>query len=239
MDYSFSIPLSVSTSNSLLQQGYIHVGDELQSWLDTHDDFSHFKQSWDNLPADNYLNDSGHYRNRRYAVFQYIAGELIKSPLEPHYQTLKYNNLHGGLYRHFNEIEPSEIKSPILKSLIEWNLDLISTTEQKNWRIQCHQFRISATEKEAGKPSPEGIHQDGADYVFIMLLDRHNVLGANNTIHDKSGRVLYETTLTQPGESILLNDKRHWHGVSNIYPKDTTIQNAYRDVLVLTFHHLE
>lgn len=224
-----------NASNAFLQQGYIHVED-LQSWICGQKDFSLFKNSWNDLPADNYLDDKGKYRYRRYAVFQSIAGTLHKLPLEPHYQTLKYNHLHGGLHRHFSEIKPSEIKSSILNRLIEWNLQLISTTEHNNWKIQCHQFRICATENEAGKPSPEGIHQDGADYVFIMLVDRHNVMGASSSIHDKSGHVIYETTMTKPGESILVNDRRYWHGVSNIYPKDKAIKDAYRDVLVMTFH---
>ncbi|MEE9351203.1 MAG: 2OG-Fe dioxygenase family protein, partial [Thiotrichaceae bacterium] len=88
---------------------------------------------------------------------------------------------------------------------------------------------------EAGKPSPEGIHQDGADYVFIMLLDRENVSGASNTIHNKSGGVIYEATLKQSGEAILIDDKRHWHGVSKVLQDDKNLE-SHRDVLVLTFH---
>ncbi len=239
MKHLASIPLSASTNDTFLQQGFIHVEDVVPSWICGQKDFLSFKKSWNTLPADNYLNGKGKYRYRRYAVFHSIACKLSKLPLEPHYQRLNYNHLHGGLYRHFCELKPAEIDSPILRNLIEWNLQLISSTEQKNWRIQCHQFRICATRNEAGKPSPEGIHQDGADYVFIMLLDRHNVTGASNTIHDESGRILFTTTLREAGESLLVNDKRYWHGVSDIYPKDKAIKDAYRDVLVMSFHHLK
>lgn len=221
------------------KQGYIHLTDaNIKTWLDHHSSFSSFKSSWNDLPSDNHLSDSGSYRYRRYAVLNSIAGKLSKLPLEAHYQTRSYNPINGGYYRHFSEVEASILDSPILKNLIDWNLQLISTKEPIDWRIQCHQFRICASELEAGKPSPEGIHQDGSDYVFIMLIDRHNIIGASNSIHDQQGNTLYKTVMTHTGEMILLDDKRHWHGVSEIHPKEKNKQ-AYRDVFVMTFHQLD
>lgn len=227
---------STSLKQTLEQEGYIHVAAaDLLAEIQQCADFKNFKDSWNDLSLDNHLIDSGKYRYRRYSVFNSIAGKLELLPSEPHFQTREYNPMHGGSYRYYQDIAAEVLRSDTLKSLIGWNIRLISTEEQKNWRIQCHQFRICATEFEAGKPTPEGVHQDGADYVFIMLLDRQNVLGSRNTIHGESGDIVYQTTLEETGEAILLNDKRFWHGVSEMTPKDKN-QKAYRDVLVLTFH---
>ncbi len=226
------------------RQGFIHVAeDSILDGIQQRSGFQFlhsFKQSWNDLPLDNHLRDEGKYRFRRYAVFNVQVNnaednEVRQLPIEAHYQSREYNNENGGYQRYFSELSLAVAESPILKELIEWNIELISTGKQKKWRVQCHQFRICATPLEAGKPSPEGIHQDGADYVFIMLLDRENVSGASNTIHNKSGGVIYEATLKQSGEAILIDDKRHWHGVSKVLQDDKNLE-SHRDVLVLTFH---
>ncbi len=218
------------------QQGFIHTTDtQAIDGIKKRGDFDSFTQSWNNLPLDDYLKDGGKYRFRRYAVFNYSHDTLNLLPIEPHYQARKYNDLHGGFYRHYKEFLPEVAESAILHYLIKQNINLLSTDKQQDWRVQAHQFRIRATETEAGKPSPEGIHQDGAEAVFIMLVDRKNILGASNTIHNEAQDVLYETTMKLAGESILVNDKRHWHGVSKAYP-DNNHAESHRDVLVLTFH---
>ena len=227
---------STTLINQLHQQGFLHVdsGSILGKYCNS-SEFQQFQRSWNDLPEDNHLLDNGHYRFRRYAVFTSIDGVLSKLPKEPHYQPRKYNHLHGGINRYFEELTPASIESPVFKQVINWNLGIISTKKYSNWRIQCHQFRICANQFERGKPAPEGIHQDGSNYVFIMLLGRNNVQGAENTIHNKQGEILYRTTLQTPGEALLVDDKRHWHGVSEIVPEDKN-QQGIRDVLVFTFH---
>jgi hypothetical protein len=41
-----------------------------------------------------------------------------------------------------------------------------------------HQFRIEARPGEQGKPTPEGMHRDGVDYVLVLLVDRRNIRAA-------------------------------------------------------------
>ena len=223
------------------QQGFIHITDtQAIDEIKKRGDFDKFTHSWNNLPPDNYLKDGGKYRFRRYAVFNYSHNKLTLLPIEPHYQARKYNGLHGGFYRYYEGFLAEIAEGAILHYLIRQNINLLSTDKQQGWRVQAHQFRIRATETEAGKPSPEGIHQDGAEAVFIMLVDRKNILGARNTIHNEEQDVLYETTMKRAGESILVNDRLHWHGVSKAYPDDNQAE-SHRDVLVLTFHkaHLQ
>lgn len=224
-----------SLAEQLHQHGFIHADtlSVVKNYVDT-PIFQQFQQSWDELPADKHLSDNGHYRFRRYSVFTHIDGVRKKLPREPHFQPRSYNHLHGGIYRHFSELTADTLSNPVLSEVIDWNISLISV-QQANWRIQCHQFRICASEFEAGKPAPEGVHQDGADYVFIMLVNRNNVSGAENTIHTLQGEVIYKTTLQMPGEALLVDDRRYFHGVSDIVPKDPQ-DPATRDVLVLTFH---
>ncbi len=93
-----------------------------------------------------------------------------------------------------------------------------------------------ANAEEAGNPSPEGIHRDGADFILIMVLKRENITGGVNHIYDDAKRLLFGSVLTEAGDAILIDDQSVWHGVSEIYPIDVN-KPAYRDVLVLTFHN--
>jgi hypothetical protein len=79
------------------------------------------------------------------------------------------------------------------------------------------------------------VHKDGAEYILIMMMDRHNVSGGVSHIYDNEMRPLGEGTLEQAGDLVLVNDHAVYHGVTEISPSDPT-HPAWRDVLVLTFH---
>ncbi|HIQ07557.1 MAG TPA: hypothetical protein EYH35_03765 [Thiotrichaceae bacterium] len=218
----------------LANQGYMH-GD-VKSILTSPSILKSLSQYWDDLPLDQYLKNNEQFRYRRYRVFEWDEGVLVKCPVEPHYQLEAYNTVYGGLYRHYAEIDSSPDLAMLLEGLMIWVLDLIMSTTN-HWRIQCHQFRVQATAQEQGQPTPEGIHQDGADFVFIMLMNRSNVKGGVSYIYnEKNGPAIYTTTL-QRNEFMMLDDHRYWHSVSNLEPEDES-KPAYRDVLVMTFHRL-
>lgn len=203
--------------------------------------FAHFKQSWENLAADNFLNDGGHYRYRRYAVFTWQAdkqsekGQLTLLPEEPHYQSTYRNAMNGGIYRTFEPFEKSTLENPVLSNIINWCTTYIRFNKEKSWRIQAHQFRIEANNNEVGKPTPEGIHRDGADFILIMLLQRDNITGGESHIYDASKKLLFSAVLETLGDAVLLDDHKVWHGVSEIHALNKA-NSGYRDVLVLTFH---
>jgi hypothetical protein len=231
-------------SQELKSQGYsvlqgFNISDS--QWSDIlqqmPNEFQQFYQSWDNLPADNFLSDGGHYRYRRYSLFNWLmSGDLELLPHEPHYQSTYRNNMNGGIYRDFEPFTKATIDNLILKNLIACIAPQFSFNNEKQWRVQAHQFRIVANADEAGNPSPEGIHRDGADFILIMVLKRENITGGVNHIYDDAKRLLFGSVLTEVGDAILIDDRKVWHGVSEIYPVDDT-KPAYRDVLVLTFHN--
>jgi hypothetical protein len=196
-----------------------------------------FKQSWQDLPADNFLNDGGHYRYRRYAVFTWDMKEkhLSLLPHEPHYQSTYRNAMNGGIYRNFEPFKQSTLENPILKKMIAGCLSMINPDGEHQWRIQAHQFRIEANSNEIGKPTPEGIHRDGADFILIMLIERNNITGGVSHIYANDKTLQFSAVLETLGDAILIDDQKVWHGVSEVYALDNT-HSGYRDVLVLTFH---
>ncbi len=198
--------------------------------------YTRFCESWNRLLPDAYLRDGGRYRQRRYSVFTWQYGKLTQLPHEPHYQSNYHNSVHGGFNRHFRGWLPTTISNPVFKEIIRWSLSQFVTNPAKKWRIQAHQFRINASADEIGKPTPEGVHKDGADYILIMLLGRHNVIGGESHVYDNNMQPLAQCTMQCRGDLLLANDHQVYHGVTPIVPEDKT-KPAWRDVLVLTFHH--
>lgn len=197
--------------------------------------YKRFRQSWNGLLSDPYLRDGGHYRYRRYSVFHWKNNSLEVLPYEPHYQSTHYNHVHGGINRHFRSWLPTTLHNPALKEIIRWATSQFSCSPAELWRIQAHQFRIVAREDQLGKPTPEGVHKDGAEYILIMMMDRQNIQGGVSRVYDNDMLPLAEGTLEQAGDLMLVNDHAVYHGVTEIGPADPA-QPAWRDVLVLTFH---
>lgn len=201
------------------------------------DDRAAFAASWADLPLDTHLPDGHRYRRRRHATLSALAGEAVFriEPHAPHYQSLDYNPLVGGVERWFAPIRPQIVAGPTFRSVLGFCLELFGNLRPgADWHIECHQFRIEARRDAAGLPTPEGVHRDGVDYVLVLLVNRTNIESGTTTVHDLDGRQLGSFTLSAPFDAALVDDARVKHGVTAVHPMDPEAR-AYRDVLVVTF----
>lgn len=198
-------------------------------------DVAAFAGSWNDLPLDTYMADGGRYRRRRHAVFTAEAGQLTRQPDQPHYQSLRDNPLNGGVARWFAPVRDDVADGPTLRSAIR----VLTTVADRRcratgrWRVEVHQFRIDARAGGPGKPTPEGVHRDGVDFVLVMMVGRRNVAHGVSTIADACGTPLVRVRLSEPFDTMLLDDARVRHGVSPIQALDPA-RPAFRDVLVVT-----
>jgi hypothetical protein len=200
-------------------------------------DWQRFAASWDDMPVDTYMADGGRYRRRRHAVYAVSNdGSIERQPHQPHYQSRDYNPLHGGIERWFAPIEPAIGAGPSLRTILDFCRGLFGSLAPAvgRWRAELHQFRIEARPGEAGRPTPEGMHRDGVDYVLVLLVQRRNIRRGTTTIHDLEGKRLGSFTLAAPFDAALVHDARVYHGVTPVEPVDPALP-AYRDVLVVTF----
>lgn len=197
-----------------------------------------FALSWDDLGKDLYMADGGRYRRRRYAAFMHADGQLMRKPHQPHYQSRDYNPLNGDVQRWFEPVLPATVEHPVTQAIFDVCMSVISKVAiaplSKPWHIEFHQFRIETTSDHVGRPTPEGLHRDGVDWVFVMLVCRHNVRDGITEIGSSQGTRLGSFPLKDPGDAVLLDDRRILHGVTEIHAVDPSCQ-AYRDVLVVTF----
>ena len=196
-----------------------------------------FLDSWNRLEEDRYMADGGKYRKRRHAVYaiQSAAEPARLMPYQPHYQTVDYNPLNGGVARYFAPILEDLHHSATLAALLEFGRQVFGQISgNQQWQIELHQFRIEARDGQAGKPTPEGVHRDGVDFVIVVMIERVNIESGATTIFDLDNRLVGEFTLRETFDMVLVNDRRVYHGVTPITRLEDG-REAYRDVLVITF----
>jgi hypothetical protein len=199
-------------------------------------DWDTFAESWNDLALDTYMADQGRYRRRRHAVFEASAEHIRRLPHQPHYQTLDYNSLNGGVERWFEPIKDEQANSHSLKTILSFCRDLFSSLAAyvKQWQIEVHQFRIEASADAPGLPTPEGMHRDGVDYVLVLLIKRSNIASGTTLIGSLDGSLSSSFTLIEPFDAALVDDARAYHGVTAVEPINPQLP-SYRDVLVVTF----
>lgn len=196
-------------------------------------DWQAWAASWADLGPDRFMADGGRYRRRRYAAFEVDANGSTRLAHQPHYQSLDYNRLNGGVERWFEPITEAVANDPLTTRIVDLCRDVFGG-DGFPWRCEMHQFRIEANANEAGQPTPEGVHRDGVDWVLVMLVARQNVAAGVTSIFDPEGKPLGSFTLTEPLDAVFLDDNRVFHGVTAIEAVDPA-QPAFRDVLVVTF----
>jgi hypothetical protein len=200
-------------------------------------DWDAFAASWNRLELDTYMADGGRYRRRRHATFAApAAGPIVRKPHRAHYQSLDYNPLHGGIERWFEPVEEALGAGPSLTTILSFCRGSFGALAPAvaEWHVEVHQFRIEARPSEVGRPTPEGLHRDGVDYVLVLLVSRENIARGVTTIHGEGGGMLGTFTLTAPFDAAIVDDRRVAHGVTPVEALDPA-KPAHRDVLVVTF----
>jgi hypothetical protein len=197
-------------------------------------DLDALRGSWEHLPRDGYLLDGGRYRFRRHSCFvhELAADSLQLVAHRAHWQPRDYNALHGGLERWFDPIEPAVVDAPAWGTLLRALGNIFAAARAvPRWYVEAHQFRIDTAEG-IGRPTPEGAHRDGVDYVAVILVKRSDVSGGETRVFDAQGPAGVRFTMSEPWTALLLDDAQVVH-------ETTPIQKAgphgVRDTLVLTF----
>lgn len=227
---------------AVARDGYAFVrAPEMRVALETEGlrEWDSFARSWDDLGVDAYMADGGRYRRRRFACFRATADGIFRKPHQPHYQSRDYNPLNGGVQRWFEPVADEISRHPALGAILATCQRLfdgltLPPSRPASWHIEIHQFRIEARPGSEGRPTPEGMHRDGVDWVLVLLVNRVNIASGETGIGDLARRPLGSFTLTEPLDAAVTDDNRVFHSVTPVTPLDPG-RPGYRDVLVVTF----
>lgn len=242
LSFGGALPEGISIQDRLCQQGFGVLSAEALYELvgPSADTCPSAFPSWANLPADIYLKDGGNYRYRRHSSFiQHVSDRepvdvLDLVPHRPHWQPTSYNALHGGMSRQFEPLPPQLLAMPFWQPLVTRLGRLFAQIRPvTRWFIEAHQFRID-TGEGLGRPTPEGAHRDGVDFVAVILIDRHHIRGGETRVFELDGVRGVRFTLSEPCSVLLMDDTRVIHESTPIVPDDDS-HDGWRDTLVLTY----
>lgn len=187
-----------------------------------------FKPFFNDLPLDPYI--KGNYRSRRLSRFVVSHDKLSKLPHGYLFQSKEYNPLVGDVKREFAELDDALIELDIFKYMVLAFSD--SCKLHPEAEIGVHQIRTSCSPNNLGNPAPEGIHQDGTDFIGIFSVDRENIQGGETHLYAaKKEKPVFNKVLNS-GELLLVNDHEFYHFTTPIKPQTDAL--GTRDVFVLT-----
>jgi len=190
------------------------------------------RPAWDALPLDAHLRDGGRYRRRRHASFVVDGAALELVPQRAHWQPIEYNALHGGLERWFEPIDADIVARPAWRGVLLAFAALATRLKgAQPWYVEAHQFRIDTTDG-IGRPTPEGAHRDGVDFVAVILVGREGIKGGETRVFAADGPEGQRFTMLEPWTTLVLDDARVIHESTPIQPLEGY---GNRDTLVLTY----
>jgi hypothetical protein len=182
-------------------------------------------EDWDHLELDRYLASGGKFRLRRYGRYYWspASDALAALPHERYFQPEDENPYAGGIARTFAPLLPDTVDNPFVLALVRSTfacLPVAGDRQDATWEVRIHQIRIVASAKVPGLPAPEGIHQDGTDFLTLHLVRRQNIVGGESTIYDLDRKPIQHYTMRETLDSMILEDPRIMHGVTPVFPAD-------------------
>jgi hypothetical protein len=198
-------------------------------------------RDWDHLELDRYMKSGDTFRLRRYGRYYWspTTDALLALPHQRFFQPSTENPYAGGIDRAFAPLLPHTVDSPFLAALVRCTFGCLPLSEERRastWEVRIHQIRIVATAGKPADPAPEGIHQDGTDFLTLHLVRRWNVVGGKSTIYDLDRKPIRSYTMRTPLDSFIVEDPRVLHGVTPVHSADGRAEGI-RDLLGVDFIH--
>lgn len=190
--------------------------------------------SFDTLTPNEYKD--GDYRLRRYSVFDYDrqTHKISKRPSTAFIQDDSLNQFQGNVARHYDDLTDATITNADFGAMMATFAKVANL--HRHSQIDVHQMRIIAKDADiTAVASPEGIHQDGFDYVGVFTMARQNITGGELFVwQNKTDDTPIAKLDPLAGDFCVINDKQLWHSAGDVVPKQSG--KGYWDVFVLTAH---
>jgi len=187
---------------------------------------------------------------RRRSISQFLIQEkentiqITREPVQQFSQDLDSTDFRS-LPRIFEESPAAHVENDFFNQFIEGIFRTVQAVQPiaKKVRMVAHFMSVKSTIKNPGDNSPEGAHEDGADFIVsALVINRINVEGAESQIIEElsNGKkeIIYSRIL-QPGEFAFQADTGEektygndlWHHVTPFYVVDKSKGDGWRDII--------
>ena len=175
--------------------------------------------------------------NRKRLISQYIVNlnhnKIERVKAEPFTQNLALTNNafdYRKNKRKFKEL-PEALFDDDLRKMIFFALKKIqSYTQCGDFKLTAHHTFIFCQGSASATNSPEGIHQDGMDFIMsAFVVERKNVKGAKSIVYAEDKETKIFEAILKDGQGLLQADLHSslWHEVTQISPLNPN-EIAYR-----------
>lgn len=138
------------------------------------------------------------------------------------------------LQRRFAPTAPAVADAPAYRAVIDrlaLLVDEVHSRTLRSLRVTCHQMGLVARPDAAVTNAPEGVHQDGADYIVsALVLERRGIDGGESIVYGPDRRTEYLRHTLLEGQGIFQADRGSplWHWVTPVRP---TAPEGVRNIL--------
>lgn len=149
-----------------------------------------------------------------------------------------------------SELVENKLFFDFLQKVAQYAQQITPHVTAKKMRITAHFMSVQARKGVPGNNSPEGAHEDGADFIIsALVINRKNISGGKSQVYEKlaSGELvnIFEREL-QAGEFLFQADtgeEKHygndlWHYVTPFYVVPPA-KSAWRDIIGLDISIVE
>ncbi|MFM4720375.1 2OG-Fe dioxygenase family protein [Aeromonas bivalvium] len=179
------------------------------------------------LPVDPYID--GDFRRRRYGRFEKQGQGFHRLDNGVFFQAAAINKFLGDVPRTYADLVPAFAEHDAFQAMLAAFVRHTALADGRE--IGVHQMRICAASGSETPPAPEGVHQDGFDFIGVFFCGSQGVSGGELQLyHGLRQPPFFQQALTT-GEYLVLDDRRFYHNAAPILP---TEQQGHWDVVVLT-----
>lgn len=186
--------------------------------------------SYDDCPMDEFMGNGTRFKRFSQYKLSWQESDGWIFELLPHrdYTAFKkFNPVGGGIRRTYQPVKVDF--TPIIRAAAdEFRLD-----RSDEWQINVHQNRTRAVSGKPGPLTPEGVHQDGHEYVMIAILRRNNVVGAQTRLWRPDAPAPFWAGTLDAGQAVLLDDRAIAHDVTDLVSADG--EPGHRDIVIAAF----
>ena len=196
--------------------------------------FNYFNNNYSNYVKNTfyYLKPDPYYSNKRYRAVSLIDIDNKKIIGNTFFlQSSEYNSYLGDKLRTYDNIDSNLLKDDSFIFMINEIQKQLTSSGKKYKYLYLHQMRVEVDDEDIN-PVPEGIHQDGFNYICLSCVNKYNIETPTNELLNLNKENILSIKLDS-GDSLIINDRKFYHNVGKLKLKNN-IYKGYRDVFVFT-----
>jgi hypothetical protein len=230
---------------ALREPGHAYLpGERVRGSMEVSDEeWSAFAAHWDDLVLDPYVGQepADKFRYRRYGRLALALDTVTRQvrlrplPNQDFRQDADHVARYEGRARRLEFVTSAFLTDPVLHALVALDFELLPQ-QPETYEVGLHAIRVRVDTSLDSRPTPEGRHRDGHDFIAMHLIEKRGCAGGETLVYEQGSDrrdVIDRLTLDAPLDTLVVDDTAVDHEVTRLEPLDG---GGHRDVLLVAFY---